>query len=246
MRETPAPGDNRFDASYYRHGCGRPYARDEAWLRFFGTIADRIVADIRPRRVLDAGCALGLLVETLRDRGVEAYGVDISPYAIANVYAPVRPFCRQASVADDLAEDFDLITAIEVVEHMPAGEAEAAIDSFCRHTRDILFSSSPVDHREPTHINVRPPEYWAEQFARHGFYRDLDYDASFITPWAARFRKRDEPFPHVVAHYERRYSQLAIELAHARQTIANMQRSWFWRLRLAYVRIRRLVQPGAS
>ena len=25
------------------------------------------------------------------------------------------------------------------------------------------------------------PEDWAEAFARHGFYRDVDYDASFVT-----------------------------------------------------------------
>jgi len=25
---------------------------------------------------------------------------------------------------------------------------------------------------------------------RHGFCRDVDFDASFITPWAVRFRKR--------------------------------------------------------
>ena len=51
----------------------------------------------RPARLLDAGCAIGLLVETLRDRGVDARGVDISDYAIGRVpdasspiAAPVR------------------------------------------------------------------------------------------------------------------------------------------------------------
>ena len=65
-----SPDGARFDARYYAQSCGRPYGRDPEWLRFFGTIADRIVADIAPRRVLDAGCAMGLLVEALRERGI--------------------------------------------------------------------------------------------------------------------------------------------------------------------------------
>ena len=35
-----------FDAYYYAHSCGRPYARDAEWLRFFATVADRIAADV--------------------------------------------------------------------------------------------------------------------------------------------------------------------------------------------------------
>src|SRR5262249_19037416 len=56
--------------------------------------------------------------------------------------------------------------------------------------------------------NVRPPDYWAELFARHGFFRDVDFDASFISPWAARFRRVREPVARVVATYERRLWQL--------------------------------------
>ena len=116
----------------------------------------------------------------------------------ASVHESIRPFCRQGSIADPIEERFDLIVSIEVLEHMPIREAETAIQNFCASTDDVLFSSSPFDFREPTHVNVHGPEYWAEQFARHQFYRDVDFDASFITPWAARFRRRSEPFHRIV------------------------------------------------
>ncbi|HLC35873.1 MAG TPA: hypothetical protein VJJ70_12870, partial [Anaerolineales bacterium] len=64
-----------FDAYYFAHGCGRPYQRDQAWLSFFDGIAERIARDIAPRTVLDAGCAMGFLVEGLRKRGMEATGL---------------------------------------------------------------------------------------------------------------------------------------------------------------------------
>jgi SAM-dependent methyltransferase len=207
----PAVGDESFDAYYFSHGCGTPYRRDEHWTRFFGAIADHIVSGIQPRRVLDAGCALGLLVEALRDRGVDAEGIDLSSYAIANVHEPIKPFCRHGSIADDLPARYDLIVSIEVVEHMTARDGEAAIANFCRHTDDVLFSSSPLDHRETSHVNVQPTDYWAELFARHGFYRDVDYDASFVTPWAVRFRRSSEPVARIVRNYERRFWVLNYE-----------------------------------
>ena len=213
-----------FDAHYYANCCGRPYSRDDEWLRFFGSIADCIAADIRPVRVLDAGCAIGLLVETLRDRGIEAEGIDLSDYAIESAHAPVKPYLRVGSIAEELPGRYDLIVSIEVLEHMPPAEAEAAVANFCRHTDDILFSSSPTDFGEATHVNVRPPEYWAELFARHGFIRDVDYDASFIVPWAVRYRRRSDGIPRVVREYERVFARTAIERNELRAQVLRFDR----------------------
>jgi hypothetical protein len=220
----PAVGDATFDAYYFQHCCGVPYLRDERWMRFFGEIADQIVSGIQPKHVLDAGCALGLLVEALRTRGVDAHGVDLSSYAIANVAEPIKPFCTHGSIADDFADRYDLIVSIEVVEHMPAREAEKAIANMCRHADDVLFSSSPLDQRESSHVNVQPPEHWAELFARQGFYRDIDFDASFITPWAVRFRRSNEPLPRIVRSYERRAWTLTYAATEARSFATDVQR----------------------
>lgn len=194
-----------FDSYYYRHGCGRPYQRNAEWLASFGAIAERIAGAIQPRTVLDAGCAMGFLVETLRDRGVEAFGVDLSEYAIGQVAPNIQPYCWVGSIADPFPQRYDLIVSIEVLEHMPRAAAEQAIANFCAHTDDVLFSSSPLDYREATHFNVQQPEVWAELFARQGFYRDVDFDASFITPWAVRFRRSAEPIHRIARDYERRF-----------------------------------------
>jgi SAM-dependent methyltransferase len=217
------PAGSSFGAEYYATSCGKPYCRNEEWLGFFGSIADRIVSDINPRRVLDAGCALGLLVETLRARGVDASGIDLSSYAIANAAPEIAPYLREGSIATELDASYDLIVSIEVLEHMPAADAEAAIANFCRHTDQVLFSSSPLDYGEATHVNVRPPEYWAEQFGRYGLIRDVDFDASFITPWAVRFRRSAEPLHRVVAGYERRHAPLVRERADLRTHLVALQ-----------------------
>jgi SAM-dependent methyltransferase len=208
--------DERYFTRFYDPQGGYAYERKEPWLSFFGTIADRIVKDIGARSALDAGCALGLLVEALRDRGVEAFGIDISEYAIANVREDMRPYCQLGSISDPFSRDYDLIITIETLEHMPPAEAERALDNICRHTSDVIFSSTPGHYRESTHVNVRPPEYWAELFARNGFYRDTEYDAgTYVSPWAARFRKAAD-IPRVVAGYERLQWRLRQELSDLR------------------------------
>lgn len=207
MTETSIP----YDADYFQQYSPRTYERNEYWQTLFGGVADRIVADIAPKRALDAGCALGVLVEALRDRGVDAEGLDLSSYAIAHVYEPIRAYCRVASVTDELTSQYDLITCIEVLEHLPAAESARAIANFCRHTDDVVFSSTPIHYRDTSHFNVQPAEYWAERFAEHGFYRDVDFDASFICPWAVRFRRGRDPLPRVVAGYERAFGRLSYE-----------------------------------
>lgn len=220
--ESSATG-SAFNQYYFEHCCGRPYGRDEHWLKFFGIVADEIVARIRPARVLDAGCAFGMLVEGLHARGVHAEGIDISEYAISQAAPAVKANCRVGSIAEEFPDRYDLIVCIEVVEHMPQADAERAIANFCRHSDDILFSSTPGDYREPTHVNVHPPEHWAELFARQGFFRDVDFDASFITAWAVRYRRRTDPPARLVRDYERRFAEVAAEAAERRQYARELQ-----------------------
>jgi SAM-dependent methyltransferase len=206
-----SPADAAYGADYYQHYSPRTYERSEYWLTTFRALAGRIAETIAPRRVLDAGCALGILVEALRERGVEAEGIDLSSYAIEHAHESVKPHVRVASVTAELPARYDLIVCIEVLEHLPGPDAAAAVANFCRHTDDVLFSSTPMHFRDTSHLNVQPPEYWAERFAEHGFYRDVDFDASFVCPWAVRFRRAANPLPRVVADYERRFARLEYE-----------------------------------
>ncbi len=212
-----------FDAYYFKHGCGQPYERTDAWLNFFGGIAEAIVRTMNPRTVLDAGCAMGFLVEGLRERGVEAWGMDVSEYAVARVHPDVRPYCSVGSVTESLNRKYDLIVCIEVLEHLTAREAEQAVENFCENSEDVLFSSTPFDYKEATHFNVQPPEYWAELFARQHFFRDVDFDASFITDWAVRFRHARDPLPRVARDYERKYWLMQKENQDLRKLVREMR-----------------------
>jgi SAM-dependent methyltransferase len=194
---TPADIGSVYDAAYFQSHCGPvPYARSEPqWPVVFGAMADHLIRAVQPARVLDVGCALGFLVEAFWERGVEAWGIDISPYAVEQVRSDVRKYCRVASATAPIDNGpFDLITCIEVLEHMPEGDALAAVERMTGATQTILFSSSPYDFDEPTHVNVRPLLYWLNAFQEQGFSPDILFDASFVAPQAMLLRRRQPGF----------------------------------------------------
>jgi 2-polyprenyl-3-methyl-5-hydroxy-6-metoxy-1,4-benzoquinol methylase len=179
-----------YDEDYFRSHCGLPYRRGDArWEEFFGRIADAIVAGLRPQTVLDAGCAIGFLVEALRERSVDAFGFDISEYAIEQVPAELEPYVWVASITDPIEQSYDVIVCIEVLEHLPEAHGAQAVANLCDHAGAVLFSSTPEDVTEATHQNVQPATYWAELFAGHGFFRDDTFDASVIAPHAVLLRQ---------------------------------------------------------
>ena len=159
--------------------------------RFFGGIADEIIRSLRPAKVFDVGCARGFLVEAFVDRGVQARGVDISSNAISRVRPDLRGHCVLGSASEPIpGGPYDLVTCIEVLEHVTESTARVAMEQMTRTTDAILFSSVPDEFTEPTHSNIRSVMYWLRLFREFQFYPDPRFDASFIAPHAFLVRKR--------------------------------------------------------
>ena len=196
---------NDYNKLFYDSFCGEDYSNTELWERHFGNIADRIVEFFSPKTVLDAGCANGYLVKALRARGVDAYGVDISSYAIESADATLRPYLNVQSLTDPLPKSFpnkyDLVVTIEVLEHMQPEDGAVAIKRLCSYSDTVLFSSTPYDLDNKTHVNVQQAEYWAKIFAQNSYFRNLIQPTDFITPWAMLFHKMED-FPSVIFNYE--------------------------------------------
>jgi SAM-dependent methyltransferase len=217
--------DAEYGQAYYLNywGGGGPYERNEHWLRFFGNVADGIVRDLEPSTVFDAGCAMGFLVEALRQRGVDASGADVSEYAISQVDASVAEHCRVGSLTEPLGGRYDLVTCIEVLEHIPPDEIDQAIDNLCAASDKLLISTTPSDFGEPTHFNVQPPESWAAKFAQRGFFREPEQNLAYVSPWAALYVRREEPVADTVRRYDRAWWQLRREAREVRESLLDTQ-----------------------
>ena len=218
---------NLYDAEYYRHyrtGKGEVSYRESEELKdFVKNAANCIKEHYHPQTVLDAGCAMGLLVEALRDLGVEAYGVDLSEYAISQVREDIRPYCAAGSLADPLPDclprRYDLVVSMEVLEHIPEEEGKKAVANLCAVTDRVLFCSSPDDTEEPTHVNLHEPSYWCGLFAEQGFFAAGEEKPLFLASYARLFRQKS--IAAAVEQYEK--ERMRESLQHQEQVLSLSQ-----------------------
>ncbi|MFA5162298.1 MAG: glycosyltransferase [Elusimicrobiales bacterium] len=155
-----------------------PHGRDVAeGLGFYGAVAAMLSVTIKPETVLDIGCAKGSLVECLRDIGIDARGVDVSEYAISHTRHDIRPFCQAVDIASFIPQcgKYDLITCMEMLEHLTPEQSVLAVEKICRWTDAALLLASSHDFDESSHSDVRPKDYWRDMFGRFGFVEDKTF-----------------------------------------------------------------------
>lgn len=128
-----------------------------------------------PKKVLDVGCGMGELVFWLRHLGVEAFGVDISDYAISNAHPSMRTYLKRGSITNLPYEDssFGLITTFDVLEHIEEKGLDRALlecqrVSYCLVLHKIFKGSTLFEVSDPSHVCVHPGEWWEEKFRKLG------------------------------------------------------------------------------
>lgn len=95
---------------------------------------------------LDVGCAMGFVVEALREVGIRAEGVDVSHHAVTHAAPGARGHVRQGSLTERLRPrhaSFDLVSVFETLEHLPPETIPAALAELRRVTRRYVFATIP-------------------------------------------------------------------------------------------------------
>jgi len=118
VQEVPMPSEKEIRELYYEDlEHFEPYIAQLAVHREYfrktlqTVIPDLIGNDKRPK-LLDIGCAMGVLLEEAKKVGFQAQGIDISADAVA--------YCRKKRlhVSQTWPESqFDVVTAFEIIEH---------------------------------------------------------------------------------------------------------------------------------
>jgi 2-polyprenyl-6-hydroxyphenyl methylase/3-demethylubiquinone-9 3-methyltransferase len=109
---------------------------------------DGAFAPLKGRRALDMGCGAGLLAEPLARLGAAVTGVDAASesIAVARAHAAARGLAidyRTGGVEVVAGETFDLVTSMEVVEHVADPRAFVAALAGCVADGGLLVMSTP-------------------------------------------------------------------------------------------------------
>ncbi len=159
--------------------------RDEIAAKFALVLA-HIEAQVQPGRLLDIGAGPGLLVATARDRGWDASGIDLNPWAARYAREELGVEVREAALGDLRAEatDFDALAMMDLVEHVP--DADRLMADALRVLRPggilavltpdagsaisrALGRRWPEAIRAPEHLTLFSRAGLATLLARHGF-----------------------------------------------------------------------------
>jgi len=152
----------------------------------------------QPRSYLDLGSGTGAMVNMARKMGTEAYGVDLingpehwfiahdltQPLHLDRTETGYRAadWLSRSWLGDDVPR-FDLITCLEVAEHLPPDAHETLVDTIARHLRPkptmevdsglVVFSAAPPGQAGEHHVGCRPAREWRAMFHERGIsYRD--------------------------------------------------------------------------
>ncbi len=136
-----------------------------------GVICPIVTSWFKPRRLLDVGCGAGAWCKVWRESGVEeVVGVDGEYVRDESLLIPRQTFVRRdLSGTFDLGSKFDLVTSLEVAEHVAEPHATTFVENLSRHGDTVLFSAAVPGQGGEFHVNEQPLQYWRDRFEALGY-----------------------------------------------------------------------------
>lgn len=121
---------------------------------------------IRPNTVLDIGCGPGHFVESMRDIGINALGIDIDERIGKKPYLFREDILYTKFVAD-------VCICLEVFEHIEEDYADELVDKVSSMFMDtLIFTAAQPGQGGVGHINCQYPKYWSDKFIDRGLCRN--------------------------------------------------------------------------
>ncbi len=168
------PTGNTFD----KYGSSNPVVK--RLMSGFHATLDELWAKADPESVLDVGCGEGVLTSEWAERLGERriVGIDLDdPKLKAEWEKRSRPNLtyrpEEATSLSFSDDEFDLASAIEVLEHVP--EPEATVAEMARVAKRWLLVSVP-----------REPLWRGLNMARGAYWRDLGNTPGHVNHWSKR------------------------------------------------------------
>ncbi|WCL53053.1 SAM-dependent methyltransferase [Gimibacter soli] len=193
-RENLAP-TTKYDADYFERGAvlGISGYMNYSWMpEMTIRMAHHLVQELGIKstdKVLDYGCAKGFLVRALRILDIQAFGVDVSDYAIGETPHDVRKYCSKIEAPSDILKTehhYDWLLSKDVFEHIDEPQL-AALMLCVRERVDRMFVVVPLgkENGEPgfivpsydddvTHVTIKPRSWWRDFFEKYGWHVKSD------------------------------------------------------------------------
>lgn len=168
----------QFDEDYFEDGIRKHKSLYEnfRWMPWISLPIANAIKKLYPNKsILDWGCGKGFIVHALRLLNVEAYGFDISEYALSHCKMDVAEFlfAEKSSIPD-----IDVIFIKDSLEHLPYEAIDNELSWMaqkCERACFIVPFGEDGRYRireygfDVTHIIKEDEEWWIKKFIKAGF-----------------------------------------------------------------------------
>ncbi|PVZ13127.1 mycofactocin oligosaccharide methyltransferase MftM [Actinomycetospora cinnamomea] len=140
-----------------------PTVAPESSLAAFAPVHERVLSELRGRTVLDVGSCFGFLPLRLAQEGFEVVATDHTPGTMGLLGAvarrrgePVRTVVADARTLPAADRSVDTVTAVHLLEHLPAADTVPVLDEMLRVARRRVVVAVPYeDVPEPVYGHLR-------------------------------------------------------------------------------------------
>lgn len=156
------------------------------------------------KRIIEFGCATGVVSKLLSEEGHDVLGTDISSYMIKKdkkLYPDINFRVQDMQKPPREKSKFDLVIAFDVIEHLENPRLGIKNAFRCLKKGGFIIlstcSDAPGISTDPSHINVKSPSKWKEILTQAGFH-DIIVKRATIVPYLYRLHWRFSiilPFP---------------------------------------------------
>ena len=129
------------------------------------------------------------------EKGFDAWGIDIADIVLDAGHDRLK----QGTIADMSmfpSDRFDLVTAFDVLEHIPSDYIDKALDEIDRVNKRFLYAILPAANPQSgppfirsskqgiyEHYIHQPIEYWLSKFEKYGYSEIHIETPSFVRPF---------------------------------------------------------------
>jgi cyclopropane fatty-acyl-phospholipid synthase-like methyltransferase len=130
--------------------------------------------------VLDFGCSKGYLVKSLRLLNINAFGADISKFAINNVDTEIKKYCKLIKNNDyaPIKKEFKWVITKDVLEHLTVKQISKFLKTYLKFTKK-MFHVIPLGdkqkfrikeyHLDKSHLQINNEKWWIDIFKKNGW-----------------------------------------------------------------------------
>lgn len=177
-----ADHDLIYTDDYYREGMEPEAAKA-------GPLLSRLIcSEFRPTRVIDVGCGTGALLDAFRQAGCDTLGLEYSEAALKFCRSrglDVRKFDLEKDAWTDGDRNFDVVTSIEVAEHLPERVADSYVALLTRLAPVLVLTAATPGQGGVDHVNEQPHDYWIRKFEARGHR----FDPALSERWRQELRE---------------------------------------------------------